>query len=367
MKRVLTTTDTVGGVWTFTLDLAEALGRYGIEIVLASMGGLPTMDQREEAARIPNLQLLESDFKLEWMDAPWSDVAAAGAWLLNLEQSVAPDLVHLNSYGHGALPWSSPVLLTGHSCVLSWWAAVKREPLPLCWGRYAVTVARALQSVNIVTAPSCAMLAQLEKNYGALPHARVILNGRNPSRFRRGPKEALIFGAGRLWDEAKNVGALARIASSLEWPVCLAGDAGGLDFPGCRTLGKLSARSMAEWYARATIYALPARYEPFGLTVLEAALSGCALVLGDIPSLREVWRDAALYVSPDDEPALKHALQALIRDAPQRAALAELACERAQELTAERMANEYLALYREALRNRGLRDKARREAKVLCA
>ncbi len=32
---------------------------------------------------------------------------------------------------------------------------------------------------------------------------------------------------------------------------------------------------------------LPARYEPFGLSVLEAALSGCALVLGDIPSLRE--------------------------------------------------------------------------------
>ena len=34
---------------------------------------------------------------------------------------------------------------------------------------------------------------------------------------------------------------------------------------------------------------LPARYEPFGLSILEAALSGCALVLGDLPSLRELW------------------------------------------------------------------------------
>jgi glycogen(starch) synthase len=244
---------------------------------------------------------------------------------------------------------------------------VKSEPLPLCWGRYAANVARALQSVDVVTAPTCDMLAQLEKNYGALPHARVVLNGRNPSGFHRGPKEELILSAGRLWDEAKNVSALARIASSLEWPVWLAGDAGGLDLPGCHSSGKLSARSMAECYARASIYVLPARYEPFGLSALEAALSGCALVLGDIPSLREVWRDAALYVSPDDDQTLKEALQALIRDASRRAALAELACERARVLTAERMADEYLALYGQALHNRALRDKARGETKVLCA
>jgi glycogen synthase len=64
-------------------------------------------------------------------------------------------------------------------------------------------------------------------------------------------------------------------------------------------------RCGADWYARASIYALPARYEPFGLSALEAALSGCALILGDIPSLREVWLEAAPYVSPDDESAPK--------------------------------------------------------------
>ena len=63
-------------------------------------------------------------------------------------------------------------------------------------------------------------------------------------------------------------------------------------------LGRLSAGELADWYARAAIYALPARYEPFGLSALEAALSGCALVLGDIPSLREIWGDAALFVPP---------------------------------------------------------------------
>ena len=50
--------------------------------------------------------------------------------------------------------------------------------------------------------------------------------------------------------------------------------------------------------ARRSMPAGPLR--AFGFSVLEAALSGCALVLGDIPSLREIWGDAALFVPPDD-------------------------------------------------------------------
>ena len=50
----------------------------------------------------------------------------------------------------------------------------------------------------------------------------------------------------------------------------------------------------------AAIYVAPALYEPFGLTVLEAALSGCSLVLSDIPSFRENWDGAALLISTED-------------------------------------------------------------------
>jgi hypothetical protein len=56
-----------------------------------------------------------------------------------------------------------------------------------------------------------------------------------------------------------------------------------------RCLGPLEASELAGWMHRAAIYALPARYEPFGLSALEAAQAGCALVLGDLSSLREVW------------------------------------------------------------------------------
>jgi glycogen synthase len=121
--KILMTSDTVGGVWVYALELAQALTAHSCEVALATMGGYLSPSQVREAARIPHLTLYESDYKLEWMDEPWADVDEAGAWLLRLGQEVQPDVVHLNNYAHGALPWSAPVLMVGHSCVLSWWQA----------------------------------------------------------------------------------------------------------------------------------------------------------------------------------------------------------------------------------------------------
>jgi glycosyltransferase involved in cell wall biosynthesis len=100
---------------------------------------------------------------------------------------------------------------------------------------------------------------------------------------------------------------------------------------------------------RAGIYALPARYEPFGLSVLEAALAGCALVLGDIPSLREVWGESALYVAPDDHDALAHGLQRLIEDEALRERCAAAARARALTYTPQRMAAGYMEVYSDML------------------
>jgi glycosyltransferase involved in cell wall biosynthesis len=97
--------------------------------------------------------------------------------------------------------------------------------------------------------------------------------------------------------------------------------------------------------ARAAVYALPARYEPFGLSALEAGLAGCALVLGDVPSLREVWGDAALFVAPDDPRQLADAFRTLAADDEYRAALGNRARARALAYTPERMAAGYLDAY----------------------
>ncbi|HVE85807.1 MAG TPA: glycosyltransferase family 4 protein, partial [Myxococcales bacterium] len=342
----------VGGVWTYALELARGLAEQGVEVALATMGAPLDEPQREMAGRIPHLKVFESTFKLEWMEDPWRDVERAGDWLLGLEERFAPDLIHLNGYAHGALPWSAPKIVVGHSCVLSWWEAVKRTPLPPEWLRYRNAVRSGIRGARALAAPSATMLRALEHHYGAVPFARVIYNGRalpggGAGAGRGEPKEPLILAAGRLWDEAKNVGLLGQVASRLPWPVVVAGESRGADLGGVRLLGRLEADDLLGWMRRAAIYALPARYEPFGLSILEAALSGCALVLGDIPSQRELWGGAAELVPPDDADALAFALNQLARDPERRAGLAAAARRRAARYGPDRMAVAYFELYSE--------------------
>lgn len=358
-RKVLMTADTVGGVWTYALELALGLSDRGVEVALATMGGPLDDFQREKAERIPRLKLFESTFKLEWQDEPWRDVEKAGEWLLRLEERICPDLVHLNGYAHAALPWNAPKVVVGHSCVLSWWRAVKGESAPEAWDRYAAEVEMGLAAADEVVAPTAAMLSCLTEHYGPLPYTRVIPNGRDSRQFRPAAKEDVLFSAGRLWDEAKNLEALEQVAPRLAWPVYVAGenhhpDGGEARPHHTRLLGQLSQRALAAWLGRSSIYVLPARYEPFGLSVLEAALSGCALVLGDIPSLRETWRHCAVFVAPDNPDALEAALNGLIADPQRRSALANAAYHRALELTPERMVESYLTTYGEVLARSGV-------------
>lgn len=352
------TGDTVGGVWTFTLELAEELCARGSEIYLVALGGMPSPAQRREADRIAGLHLLASDFKLEWMEDPWEDVQRSGRWLLELERQHQPDLIHLNSFAHGDLSWRAPVALTAHSCVLSWWAAVKPEPLPDSWTRYRRKVSSSLAAVDMIAAPSRPMLESLRTNYTVeADRCRVVHNGRDASRFHAVKKEPFILAAGRLWDAAKNMRVLAQIAPHLNWPVYLAGaqenpNGTPTDFSDCRLLGQLASDELANWYARASIYASPALYEPFGLAALEAAHSGCALVLADIPSHRYVWEDAALFVPPNAAQRWKIALRNLIGQPELRAKLAQRSGRRAKEFTTARMCSEYLNVYRQAVERR---------------
>jgi glycosyltransferase involved in cell wall biosynthesis len=347
--KLLMTTDTIGGVWTYSIELARALSAHGVAVVLAAMGARVGDDQRRQAESLPNVTLRESAYKLEWMQDPWDDVRKAGRWLLDLEGEFTPDLVHLNGYAHASLPFRAPILLVAHSCVCSWWRAVKREAAPREWDRYRWEVASGLAGADCVVAPTWALLDAIRGEYGPVPHARVIPNGRDASLYRVGRKENFVLAAGRLWDEAKNVAALDAVAADLPCAVYLAGDARGTDGAeanvNCSRLGRLDERSLADYYARAAVYALPARYEPFGLSVLEAALSGCALVLGDIPSLREVWGDAATFVDPDDRTALRNAIRQLVDDPAHRGAMADAAHERAKAFTPRRTAAGYLAAY----------------------
>jgi glycogen(starch) synthase len=348
---VLMTADAVGGVWRYSLDLARALRPEGIRTVVAVMGPSPSPAQRSEAAEA-GVALVDRPYRLEWMDEPWSDVERAGRWLLALARVLRPDIIHLNGYAHAQLPWPAPVVVVAHSCVRTWWKAVKCEDLPRHWARYSREVAGGLLAATVVVAPTAAMLNAIRDEYRVPLRSRVIPNGSVPGTGWPGfdAKEPCILSVGRVWDDAKNIRALAAVADRVPWPVIVAGECrpplgAALELRGARLLGSLCAADLADWYRRAAIYALPARYEPFGLSVLEAANAACALVLGDIPSLRENWNDAALFVPPGDDRALVAAIRRLIDEPAVREALARRAFARASALSVERTADAYCRLY----------------------
>ncbi len=345
------TVDPIGGVWTYALELARALEPRGIEIVLASMGARLSREQYARVLLCKNVWLFESAYRLEWMDEPWDDVDRAGDWLLDLAKRVRPDLIHLNGYSHAVLPWERPVLVTAHSCVLSWWRAVKKQQAPSQYAEYRVRVAAGLAAADCVVAPSAAMRAALAANYDPQLKCIVIPNGRNHRSFFAGEKTTAIFSCGRIWDEAKNLSLLDAIAPLIGWPISIAGDCQHPDgsvtaLKNARCLGKLSAQEMVQQFSRAAMFVLPAYYEPFGLSAVEAGLCGCALVLGDIPSLRETWQGAAIFVPPDDVTQLASAVRDLIEDRRRREHFGQHARARAVEFSPQRMADGYLEAYR---------------------
>lgn len=364
------TADTLGGVWTYALELARALEPYGVEFTIATMGAWLTREQIAETRLVSNVEICESDFKLEWMSSPWRDVQRAGEWLLTLAAERHPDVIHLNNYAHGALHWPAPVLVVAHSCVLSWWQAVRGESAPAEWDAYRECVARGIRAADCVVAPSQSMLDMVRKHHGPLPPAEVIYNARDAHFFKPRSKKDFVLSVGRLWDEAKNIVALAAVAPELNWPVHLAGETKSPDGSEVKTtnalpLGALPASELAPWFKHASIYALPALYEPFGLSILEAALSGCALVLGDIPSLREIWNDAALFVPPHDHEALKFALRELMEDSIRLKLMAMRAHSRALEFNPQRMAKAYYSVYSRLVEPMAASD--RKEELVVCA
>ncbi len=75
-------------------------------------------------------------------------------------------------------------------------------------------------------------------------------------------------------------------------------------------------------------------------------MAGCALVLGDIPSLRELWGGAALFVPPDDSEAILHTLRALCAHRDRVGLLGSKALARSRRFRPQRMTGAYWDAYR---------------------
>jgi glycosyltransferase involved in cell wall biosynthesis len=348
------TADAVGGVWSYAAGLCRALP--GIRFILAMMGPRPSSAQRGEITGLINTVLVESTYSLEWMAISGADLAKSRDWLVALAERHHVDVIHVNGYAHAELGTDRPILLVAHSDVSSWWQAVHKHSAPPEWDRYREQVAAGLTAATRIVTPTATVLRDLELHYAQLRNKTdVVSNGINPRAFRPLQKAPVVMAAGRIWDAAKNLATLEAIAPDLAWPVQIAGEiehpeGDAARYSNVRLLGRLTHAEMAWYLGCACIFVAPARYEPFGLAILEAAAAGCALVLGDIPSLRESWDGVAVFVDPEDESALKSAINNLIADPGQRRRVAVAGRCRARNFNLSRMARAYAGLYRKMTR-----------------
>ncbi len=353
--RILLTTDTVGGVWTFTQELSAELLMRGHTVALLSLGRAPSVSQAETCMRLSSrfgerFRYEASVAPLEWMEDNQHAYSEGIDSLLALAESFQVEILHSSQFCFGAVPLGLPVVVTAHSDVLSWAAACRPHGLEAsAWLTcYRSLVERGLERATVVVAPTQWMSDALCKLYYLRRAPQVILNGRAVSRSGVESKRLQAVSVGRFWDEAKNFALLTEVQAP--FPILIAGEqrfgdaaeagSGNLTF-----LGSLTQDEVLKLFCESSLYLAPSRYEPFGLAPLEAAQCGCALLLYDLPSFREIWGDAALYFC--NAASLSHLLETLSTDAIHE--LQERSAVRARQLTATHMADQYESLYRDLL------------------
>lgn len=347
-------TDAVGGVWIYSLELARALRPLGIETLLAVMGPSPGSGQREEAR---DFELIDTGLPLEWLDSSPVEMRRAGDAIAAIAERWKADVIQTSSAALLAdTDFPKPCVAVQHSCVASWWAAVRGTPLPFdfVWRRELVECG--LNRAAAVVAPSIAFAAEIARIYDV--HASAVHNGRRPSAAAPVEQSDFVFTASRLWDEGKNVATLESAAALIGVPFEAVGSTRGpngaaIELRNIRAIGEVSPARLSGLLAARPIYASAALYEPFGLSVLEAAHAGCALVLSDIPTHRELWSGAATFVPAQDAEAFAAAIRNLLDDADARAELGLCGRARAKAYSPERMASAMADIYARVALQRG--------------
>ncbi len=119
--------------------------------------------------------------------------------------------------------------------------------------------------------------------------------------------------------------------------------------PECDLLGFVDRATLLDLYRRATLLVYPSSYEGFGLPILEAMAHGCPALVARNSSLPEVGGDAALYIDTPTVDGIAGALADALSDRTALAARGETSRAHAQKFAWSRIAEETLAVYREAM------------------
>lgn len=351
--RLLITTDTVGGVWRFGLELVTGLLESGDAVALVSFGKAASTAQHGECDLLAErwkerFSYIPSDTPLEWMSQNDRCMDEGMALLGRTAREFGAELMHSSQFCFGAGELGIPKIVTAHSDVLGWGKACRKEGFENTdWlRRYRILVQRGLLGADSLTAPTEWMLQSLGENFELPQRTQVIANGCAPAVRHEQSRTLRAVTAARLWDEAKDVSLMSDFISPIPLAIAGATDWDGVQadrVPHAQYFSELSYDDVLRLFATSAIYICTSRYEPFGLSPIEAALCGCAVLARDIDSLHEVWGEGALYFADAGE--LSKILWSLAKNPELLHVQQQRAGAQAQMYTRQRMVNAYRALY----------------------
>ncbi|MCG8463089.1 MAG: glycosyltransferase family 4 protein [Holophagales bacterium] len=201
------------------------------------------------------------------------------------------------------------------------------------------------------------------------PGATAPGRSRGEPRPPAGRPERYVLFVGTL-EPRKDLGTLVRAFG--RWRAATGGDVGGARLVVCggegwksreladrlrkaeeegwlRRYGYLPDEEISALYRDAEWLALPSIYEGFGLPAVEAMAWGVPLLLSEIPVLREVAGEAALYAPPGDVDAWAGLLERALGAPDERRRLADLARRRSELFDWARTAERTVEAWRSAL------------------
>jgi glycosyltransferase involved in cell wall biosynthesis len=232
--------------------------------------------------------------------------------------------------------------------------------------RFTAQAREAADRADAIVAVSAFTARQVVELLGVEP-SRVHVVHHGVRRLAAPPmvRENVVLNVGAI-QTRKNVARLVEAFETLDdsWRLVLAGSFGhGAESIQARiersparsrivVAGYVSAVELAQWYARASIFAFPSLDEGFGFPVLEAMAAGVPVVTSTSSALPEVAGNAALLVDPRDSRALAQALQRLVQDPELRQELVRLGEQRVLEFSWDRAVTKTWTVYEKVLGRR---------------
>ncbi|MFB3826263.1 MAG: glycosyltransferase family 4 protein [Bryobacteraceae bacterium] len=230
--------------------------------------------------------------------------------------------------------------------------------------RFAAQARHAAENSDLIISVSAFTARQVEGLLGVPPaRIRVVHHGVRPMVLPETAREKIVLHVGAI-QKRKNVERLVTAFEMLpqEWRLVLAGSYGygaaaileriGKS-PACRRIlvaDYVAAPTLADWYARSSIFAFPSLDEGFGMPVLEAMAAGLPVVASNRAAIPEVAGDAAVLIDPEDTCALAGELRRLIEDEVARSALSAKGRSRAAQFTWTKAVESTWRAYQEIVR-----------------